>query len=55
MGKDGTKASDAFKELSGKSFADFIAGGGDMKQAFDIMKSGADDMGVGVADLFGSV
>lgn len=55
MGKEGTTASDMFKELSGQTFTEFIAGGGDMKQAFDLMKGGADDMGVGVSDLFGSV
>ena len=55
LGKGGTIAFKAFKKLTGESFVEFIAGGGTVKQAFDIMKAGADDLNVGVGDLFGSV
>lgn len=55
LSKDGGKASDAFKELSGKSFKEFIASGGNLQDALQIMETGAADMGVGINDLFGSV
>ena len=44
-----------FQELSGQTFAEFIASGGDMQGAFELMKTGADDSGVALADLFSSV
>ena len=44
-----------FQELSGKTFAEFIASGGDLQGAFELMKTGADDSGVALADLFSSV
>ena len=55
LGKEGTVAFDAFQEATGQTFPDFIAGGGTMEDAFQAMKDKADDMGVGVGDLFGSV
>lgn len=55
LGKEGTKASDAFKEITGKSFTDFIAEGGSLVEAADWMAEGAHDLGVNVVDLFGSI
>lgn len=55
LGKDGTKASDAFKELSGRSFQEFIDEGGNVADALDVMTQAAEDNGVGLADMFGSV
>ena len=55
LGKEGTVAFDAFKEATGKTFPDFIASGGTVEDAFIAMKAKADEMGVGVGDLFGSV
>jgi TP901 family phage tail tape measure protein len=51
----GSKAADVFKEMSGKTFEDFIRAGGNTGQALDIMKEAADKAGVKLQDLFGSV
>lgn len=53
--KSGSGASDMFKELSGQSVQEFLAAGGDLAGVLDIMQQGADDAGVGLQDLFGSV
>lgn len=55
LSKEGGKASDKFKELAGKSFKEFIAEGNNVQDALKIMEKGADDMGVGVNDLFSRV
>jgi TP901 family phage tail tape measure protein len=55
LSKDGGTTSDTFKELAGKSFKDFVASGGDVQQALQLMEGHAKDTGVGVNDLFGSV
>ena len=55
LGKEGTKASDAFKEMTGQSFQEFIDGGGNLEQAFSAMAAGADSMGQSVLDSFGSI
>ncbi len=44
-----------FKELAGKSFPEFMAAGGDLNQALEIMQKGADKTGVAVGDMFSSV
>lgn len=49
------KASKAFVEIAGKSFPDFIKGGGTMQEAFNLLRQGADDTGSSVLDMFGSV
>lgn len=53
--KDGTKASDAFEKISGKTFPEFIAGGGNLQDAFKVMAQAAEESGMSVLDLFGSV
>jgi len=55
LGKGGTEAFKHFEAATGQTFPDFIAGGGTVEEAFMAMKGRADDMGVGVGDLFGSV
>ena len=55
LGKAGTTAFQHFEDATGQTFPDFISGGGTVEEAFQAMKGKADDMGVGVGDLFGSV
>ncbi|MCL4473565.1 MAG: phage tail tape measure protein [Actinobacteria bacterium] len=55
LSKSGQQASDTFQQLSGKSFRDFVAGGGTLQQALQIMEQHAKDTGVGINDLFQSV
>lgn len=55
LSKSGTKASIEFEKLSGKSFKEFIAEGGNLSDAMVIMDEGAKKAGLGVTDLFSSV
>lgn len=55
LSKDGSKTSDIFQEISGKTFKDFIAEGGNTSEALNLMADYAADAGIGVNDLFGSV
>lgn len=55
LGKEGTKASDAFVELTGQTFTDFIAQGGNVGDAFVMMAEGAEQTGGSVLDMFGSI
>ena len=55
LSKDGGKASDTFKELSGKSFKDFVAEGGNVQDALKLMERAAHDNNIGINDLFSSV
>lgn len=55
LGKEGTKASDAFEQMTGQSFQEFIANEGDLVGAFTAMKEGADAAGQSVLDSFGSI
>jgi TP901 family phage tail tape measure protein len=55
LSKEGGKTSDVFKEIAGKSFKDFIAEGGNTADALDLLAEFAEDAGIGVNDLFGSV
>jgi len=55
LAKPTTKISQLFKELTGKSFEEFIAGGGDLKEGFDIIAAGAKASGKPLADYVGSV
>ncbi len=55
LSKDGGKASKAFEELSGKSFVDFIAEGGNVAQALQVMEQAAEQNNVRLSDMFGSV
>ena len=55
LAKEGTKADTNFRELAGKGFAQFIEEGGDVQQAFQLMADGAENSGISVLDLFGSI
>lgn len=55
LSKEGGKAAEAFELVAGKSFAEFIAAGGDTAQALDVLTKATADSGVSVQDLFGSV
>lgn len=55
LSKSGQVASNAFKEASGKSFPDFIAAGGNMQEAMQLMSDYAKKTGKRINDLFGSV
>lgn len=55
LSKSSSKTSQTFEKLSGKTFKEFIAGGGNVQQALQIMEKGATKAGVGVNDLFQSV
>jgi intein/homing endonuclease/phage-related protein len=55
LSKEGGKTSATFQELAGQSFKDFIASGGNVADALEILEAHAIETGVGVNDLFGSV
>lgn len=55
LSKSGTTASDAFKEVAGVSFQEFITAGGTMQQAMAMLKQKSDASGVSISDLFSSV
>lgn len=55
LAKGGTAASDAFAAAAGKTFPEFIAEGGNLVEAFDLMKAAADEQGKSVLDLFGAI
>ncbi len=55
LSKQGGTAAGMFEKLSGKTFRDFIAGGGNVQQALQIMETGAKTAGVSISDMFGSV
>lgn len=53
---DSTKGvGQTFSQVSGSSFQDFIAGGGDVSSALQLMYSHAGDTGLNIDQLFGSV
>lgn len=55
LSEAGTETSDLFQELSGKSFRNFVASGGTVQQALQLMEAHAKKTNVGINDLFGSV
>lgn len=55
LSKGGTIASDAFQELTGTTFRDFIAQGGNLQEGLQILEQYAADTSVGINELFGSV
>lgn len=55
LAKSGTVASDAFKNLSGQSFKEFIAAGGTVQEALKIMADSAKSSGKEIGDLFSSI
>lgn len=55
LGKSGTVANKAFQEVAGVGFRDFIAAGGDMGQVMGLLRQAAEEQGIAVSDLFGSI
>lgn len=55
LSKDGSKTATLFEDLSGKTFKQFIAEGGNTQGALQLLEQAAADSGVGINDLFGSV
>ena len=55
LSKDGGKASDAFKEIAGVGFKEFIAQGNNLQDALNVMATAAESNGVAINDMFGSV
>jgi TP901 family phage tail tape measure protein len=55
LSKDGSKAAAEFEKISGQSFPEFIATGGNTADALALIEQNAVDSGKSVADFFGSV
>jgi TP901 family phage tail tape measure protein len=55
LSQAGTKTDKIFREVAGKSFKEFIASGGDLQGALQLLEQHAADTNVGINDLFGSV
>jgi TP901 family phage tail tape measure protein len=55
LSKEGGAASKTFQEMAGVTFKDFIREGGNTADALEIMLAGANELGIGVNDLFSSV
>ena len=55
LSKDGSKASEAFKEVAGVGFKDFIAEGNNLQDALGVISEAADNNNVAINDMFGSV
>lgn len=55
LGKSGTKANKAFEEVAGIGFRDFIAQGGDIAEVMVLLRQKAEEDGVAISDLFGSI
>jgi len=55
LSKAGGQAATTFQGLAGKSFQDFIAGGGDVAGALAVMAKGAGASGLQIQDMFSSV
>lgn len=55
LSKEGQQAADIFTKISGQSFRDFIAKGGDLQGALNIMADHAKKTNKSIVDLFGSV
>ena len=55
LGKEGTKASDVFRELSGKTFQQFIADGGNLQQALQVLEQSANASNTSILNMFTSI
>lgn len=55
LAKEGTSSSKIFKQITGQTFQEFIDGGGDIVQAFDLIAKSAEKSGMSLYDVFGSV
>ncbi len=55
LGKEGQIAAKNFEQIAGKSFPEFIKGGGNLAEALQLMKDSADASGSSVMDMFGGI
>ncbi len=55
LSKSGSGTAKVFEELAGKTFKQFIADGGDLQGALQMLEYHAGATGIGINDLFGSV
>lgn len=55
LSKAGGEAAGTFEEMSGKTFREFVASGGNVQEALQLMEQAAANDGVALTDLFGSV
>lgn len=55
LNKEGSVAYETFKQISGESFKDFIAGGGNLQEALQMMSDYAEKTGKEVTSMFSSV
>jgi len=55
LGKEGTKADVAFRDLTGMGLQQFLEEEGNFASAMITMKEGADEAGISVLDMFGSI
>lgn len=53
--KDSTEAAQVFEQLTGQSFPQFIASGGSVADALDILRKFSDESGISLTALFGRV
>jgi TP901 family phage tail tape measure protein len=51
----GSAVGQTFQDISGATFRDFIAGGGTMQEALQLLSDEAEDSGISISDMFGSV
>ena len=51
----GKQAGQAFERLAGQSFRDFIASGGDVETALQILKNASDEAGITIDQMFGNI
>lgn len=54
LAKEGTSANKKFKQLSGVTFLEFIKKGGDVADAFELIRKGAEKSNITMYDFFGS-
>lgn len=55
LSKEGSATAATFEKIAGKSFKDFIAGGGNLQQALQLMEAAAKKNNLGVSDMFSSI
>lgn len=55
LSKSGSNTDKIFRQVSGQGFKEFIASGGNMQEAFQLLEKHAASAGLGINDLFGSV
>ncbi len=54
LSRQGTKASDIFNEMTGKTFKQFMQEGYNLQDAFQVMEQGAKHLNLEISDLFSS-